>query len=321
MFGKVRDQVLIATRQRQEPFTYGSLTGEVVALVPGVPLTKAEQVELVFWASVKDSNSPAVLSTYLDRYPNGEFAAIARALIEHYERQLKLDLAKREEERKLQEAAMRAAEVKRIEVERRVREAALAEERHRVQEAKDGEAAKKLEEVQKVEALARAESLRKVLEEEIAAREAVKLAEKNRVAALKDAEGATKVAEEAISKKRDAEQSPAKLAALPKIEKPPPTSVAGNAFDGTWRIDTAPNEHCGTKADSAHWTITKGVVTTSRGYRGTIDGSGQLRINFPCPRIVTRRCYVQARLRGVHGNGTFWRAPGQCAGTVRVTRM
>jgi hypothetical protein len=31
----------------------------------------------MFWASVKDSTSPAVLSAYLDRYPNGEFAPIA----------------------------------------------------------------------------------------------------------------------------------------------------------------------------------------------------------------------------------------------------
>ena len=41
-----------------------------------------ENVELTFWASVKESTSPAVLSTYLQRYPNGEFASIARALIE-----------------------------------------------------------------------------------------------------------------------------------------------------------------------------------------------------------------------------------------------
>jgi uncharacterized caspase-like protein len=90
MFGKVRDSVLAATRQRQEPYTYGSLSGDVVPLVPGTPPTKAQQVELLYWASVKDSTSPSVLSTYLDRYPDGEFAPIARALIKHYEHQLRL---------------------------------------------------------------------------------------------------------------------------------------------------------------------------------------------------------------------------------------
>jgi hypothetical protein len=44
--------------------------------------------------------SPAVLSTYLERYPNGEFAAIARTLAEHYDRKLKAEQAAQEEERK-----------------------------------------------------------------------------------------------------------------------------------------------------------------------------------------------------------------------------
>jgi uncharacterized caspase-like protein len=35
MFGKVRDQVLDATRHQQEPYTYGSLSGDVVPLLPG----------------------------------------------------------------------------------------------------------------------------------------------------------------------------------------------------------------------------------------------------------------------------------------------
>ena len=234
MFGKVRDQVLITTRQRQEPYTYGSLTGDVVPLVPGTPLTKPQQVELLFWASVKDSTSPQILSTYLDHYPNGEFAPIARALVEHYERQLKLELAKREEERKLKEAEARAAEVKRLEDERRMREAALAEERRRAQEAKDAEAAKKLEEKQKSEALAIADSVQKVLKAEAAAREAAKLAEKNRIAALKEAEDATKLAEDAISKKREAENSPAKLAALLKPETPAPKSPWDGSWSGVW---------------------------------------------------------------------------------------
>jgi uncharacterized caspase-like protein len=43
-----------------------------------------ENLELTFWASVKDSTSPTVLTTYLERYPNGEFAPIARALIDYY---------------------------------------------------------------------------------------------------------------------------------------------------------------------------------------------------------------------------------------------
>jgi hypothetical protein len=59
-----------------------------------------EYVETTFWVSVEDSASPAVLNTYLERYPNGEFAPIARALIEHFDKQMKAELAAREEERR-----------------------------------------------------------------------------------------------------------------------------------------------------------------------------------------------------------------------------
>src|SRR5262249_26022109 len=46
--------------------------------------TPEQQVELAYWLSVKDSTSPEVLTTYLKRYPDGEFAEIARTLAEHY---------------------------------------------------------------------------------------------------------------------------------------------------------------------------------------------------------------------------------------------
>jgi hypothetical protein len=38
-------------------------------------------MEIVFWNSVKDSKSPAVLEAYLQRFPNGTFAGLARVLI------------------------------------------------------------------------------------------------------------------------------------------------------------------------------------------------------------------------------------------------
>src|SRR5262249_21612224 len=144
-----------------------------------------QQIELTFWASIKDSSSPAVLGTYLERYPKGEFAVIARAMIEHYEQQAKAEQAKRDEEEKRREEARKAAEVRRLEEERRARETALAEERLRARETNDREAARRLEETQQAEALARAETLRKALEEVIAAREAAKVAEEQRLAAVK----------------------------------------------------------------------------------------------------------------------------------------
>jgi hypothetical protein len=74
---------------------------------------------LAFWASVKDSTNPTLLNTYLQRYPNGQFAPIARAMIEHYERLLRAEQAAQEEERRRQDEVHKAAELKRIEEERK----------------------------------------------------------------------------------------------------------------------------------------------------------------------------------------------------------
>jgi hypothetical protein len=87
-------------------------------------LTPERQLELAYWLSVKDSASPAVLTTYLDRYADGGFAATARALAEHYNRKLNAEQAAQEEERKRIEGERKAADVKRLEEERRAREAA-----------------------------------------------------------------------------------------------------------------------------------------------------------------------------------------------------
>src|SRR5690348_2690120 len=39
----------------------------------------ASQAELLFWESVRDSKNPAELQAYLQTFPNGVFAPIARA--------------------------------------------------------------------------------------------------------------------------------------------------------------------------------------------------------------------------------------------------
>ena len=131
-----------------------------------------------------------MLGTYLERHPGGEFAPIARALIEHYERQLKAEVAAREQERKRLEEEKKAAEVKRLEQERRARQAALAEERRRAEEAKNLAEAKVVEEKQRAEWQARTEELRMALEEAWLARGAAKAADMERTAAVKAAEEA-----------------------------------------------------------------------------------------------------------------------------------
>jgi hypothetical protein len=217
---------------------------------------------------------------------------------------------------------LKAAEAKRLEEERRVREAALADERRAAQEAKDAERAKKVKEEQEAEALATAERMQQALSEEMAARAEAKLAEEKRLRAVKEADQARQSAEEAISKKHQAAKSgdPTKLAALPKIDTPGAQGSTVKSFDGSWRITWSLSEHCTRRTDFSQWTISKGVVTNARGYRGRVDSTGLVQFNYPCPR-GPRRCYNSLRLRGSSGVGHSWVGGHPCTGRIRAAKM
>ncbi len=90
-FGRVRDEVMIKTGNRQEPFVYGSLGGSIVALVPAktdaaaaaaAPADNQTDLEITFWNSIKDDKNPRLFEAYLNRYPNGAFADIARITLD-----------------------------------------------------------------------------------------------------------------------------------------------------------------------------------------------------------------------------------------------
>jgi uncharacterized caspase-like protein len=82
-FGFIRDDVLQATGNRQEPYVYGSLGGADVALVPAKPATLApvanaqsetrRDYELALQLGNKDA-----LSAFLNQYPDGYYASLAK---------------------------------------------------------------------------------------------------------------------------------------------------------------------------------------------------------------------------------------------------
>ena len=91
MFKRVREAVEKETQSRQTPWDSSSMKGQFVfntgsaAAQPAPVVAKAEpsmdmmlQIERDFWVSVRDSSRPEELQAYLDNYPNGKFAAIAR---------------------------------------------------------------------------------------------------------------------------------------------------------------------------------------------------------------------------------------------------
>jgi len=109
VFESVRVAVARDTQGRQIPWLSSSLSSESAAfrLVPPgqvaplarlvladdervvvphsrgiLPKDSAEQYELTFWESIKDSNFASDYQAYLQAYPNGRFAALAKARIE-----------------------------------------------------------------------------------------------------------------------------------------------------------------------------------------------------------------------------------------------
>jgi uncharacterized caspase-like protein len=100
MMIEVRNDVLSATQNKQRPHEDNTLTSKFyfaptvevadattgpapssgTAVVP--PAAQSVDKEVVFWQSIQNSNSPAQFQAYLDQYPNGTFAALARARID-----------------------------------------------------------------------------------------------------------------------------------------------------------------------------------------------------------------------------------------------
>ena len=95
MFKRVRNDVVKATNERQVPWESSSLVGADFyfkggaasgAVTPTVSVTRprtppgfdARAMELAFWNSIKDSTDPADLEQYLENFPKGLFAGLAR---------------------------------------------------------------------------------------------------------------------------------------------------------------------------------------------------------------------------------------------------
>ncbi|RWE37995.1 MAG: hypothetical protein EOS78_14690 [Mesorhizobium sp.] len=89
----VRRDVLAATEGKQVPWENSSLTGEVVlkplATEPKAASAPTSQsappdnaVELAYWATIKDSTDKSFFEAYLQQFPDGVFAALARLKID-----------------------------------------------------------------------------------------------------------------------------------------------------------------------------------------------------------------------------------------------
>jgi uncharacterized caspase-like protein len=89
MFKRVREGVERETRKLQTPWDSSSLKGDfvfnatgraaAVASAPAGPSADIQlQIEREFWVSVRDSNRPEDIQAYIEKYPSGNFTALAK---------------------------------------------------------------------------------------------------------------------------------------------------------------------------------------------------------------------------------------------------
>ena len=94
---KVRRDVMSATSRKQVPWEHSALTQQFyfkspskTSIAPATPqsssgssaaLTFEQRAELAYWNSVKDSGDAALLRSYLEQYPTGAFAALAKVMV------------------------------------------------------------------------------------------------------------------------------------------------------------------------------------------------------------------------------------------------
>ncbi|MBL8706361.1 MAG: caspase family protein [Rhodospirillales bacterium] len=83
VFKRARLSVLEQTRGAQTPWEQSALTGDLVlhAAPAAVPTAAAPTPELLFWQSAHAANRLEEYEAYLRQYPEGSFAALARARV------------------------------------------------------------------------------------------------------------------------------------------------------------------------------------------------------------------------------------------------
>ena len=214
-FGQVRDDVLKATANRQEPFVYGSLGGGTVSLVPApdIPIDPNAEARRDYELFERGA-TVNTWDVFLNLHPNGPYADLARA------QRTKLIAA--EQARAAEEA--RAAEQANAAQKKAAEQAKAAEAARLADEAKAAEKAKL--EAQRAAERSKAEQAEREAAQRRAAEQAAeaarltgeaKAAEKARIEAQKAAEVAK--AEQVAAERKAAEQNKAAAEAARLLEE------------------------------------------------------------------------------------------------------
>src|SRR6476620_10040707 len=194
-FGFVRDDVLKATNNAQEPFVYGSLGGNDVTLVPAVPAPTAaaptdhDATMQRYYEYALQVGTKPVWDAFIEKYPSGFFTALAKA-----------------QRDKL------AAEAARVEATNKAKAAQEEQTRLAIEGAKAAEQARAAEQ-------AKAADKARLAAEAVKKAEEAKVAEAERVKAAALAKAAEKEAERVKAAEATNAAREAKLAAEQKVSE------------------------------------------------------------------------------------------------------
>jgi hypothetical protein len=264
-FGFVRDDVLKTTGYKQEPYVYGSLGGDDVALVPAKPVAAGPQAnpdseirrdyELALQLGTRD-----VWTAFLNRYPSGFYTDLAKAQLNRIAaedaRAAAAEKARQAEDEKARLAAERAKKAE----QEKAAAAAKAAENARL-------AAEKAKQIEEAKAIA-AEQRRKDAEAAVAKALADKQAAEK---ALADRLANEKAAAEKQASEKQQVTDTKQVAAVAPTSSPPSLSPQETAklvqselrrvgclaasADGDWNASsqrslTLFNKYAGTKLDT-----------------------------------------------------------------------
>jgi len=229
-FGRVRDDVLKATGNRQEPFVYGSLGGNTTALVPAVvkPVDPEAEARVDYELAAQVGTREA-WDSFLAKHPTGFFANLARGqnakLVAAQQGRAKADDARRQAE---EQAAQKAADFRRQLEEQAARQTADARQKLSEQAKKDlEEARQQIAEQAKKELDDARRQLEAAQKQAEAARQQVEQARKQAMA-----EAQAQVEQAKVDQaKRDNKEQAAKVAALPPDKAVAPAPQAAPAMD------------------------------------------------------------------------------------------
>ena len=219
-FGRVRDEVLKSTGNQQEPFVYGSLGGDTIALVPQAakPVDPEAEARIDYELAAQVGTMEA-WNSFLANHATGFFASLAREqtnkLAAAQETRAKADLARREAE---DQAAQKAAELRKQLEEQSARQTDDVKRRLSEQAKKDLEEARRQFAEQAKKELDEARHQADMAQQQAeAARQQVEEARRQAIA-----EAQAQVEQARSAAKQDAE----KLASLSPNQSPPPSPPA-----------------------------------------------------------------------------------------------